>query len=211
MSKLALVSLLCLGTATATATAAHATETAPGATAQDTLFQRAGRPQRDYGWFVAPTSGFTSFDGRIGYTVGLRSAFLVNRGDHTWGFGLAGNVLGTNRSTINDNDVRDVGGYGGAYLQYAFRANSIVHAFADVTAGGGGWCARLYDDGCDQKREFGFIEPTLNLELNVFKWMRISSGVGYRAVIASDGEGAGPSNRGLSGLVARSSLVFGMF
>jgi hypothetical protein len=81
MSKLALVSLLCLGAATVSATAFADTSGPASASAEvpETLFQVSARPQRTIGWYVAPTEGFTSIDGRFGYTVGMRSALVLNR------------------------------------------------------------------------------------------------------------------------------------
>jgi hypothetical protein len=208
MSKLGLVSLLCLGAATLSATARADTIGPASASAgvPETLFQVSGRPQRSIGWYIAPTEGFTSIDGRFGYTVGVRSAVVLNR---TWGFGLAGNLIGTNRTEFKNDEARDVGAYGGAYFQYVLRSTKLVHAFADLNVGGGSFCERLLDDGCTNARDFAFAEPTVNLELNVFKFMRVTAGGGYRAALAEKGPGL--SSRQLSGVVARTSLVFGMF
>jgi hypothetical protein len=173
---------------------------------QETLFQRRNRAPGEIGWYVSPTSGFTSIDGDFAYTAGLRSAVVVNR---TFGYGLAGNLIGTESTQFAKNDVRNIGGYAGAYVQYIVRSNSVVHAFADVTAGLGSWCPTIDDDGCQQRRDFGFLEPTVNVELNVFRWMRVSTGVGYRATLTESGPGYG--SRQLSGVVARSGLIFGMF
>jgi hypothetical protein len=209
MLKLGLVSLLSVGAAFTSATAAAQTVAPAVASsgAPETLFQNSGRPQRSIGWYVAPTEGFTSIDGRFGYTVGLRSALVLNR---TWGFGLAGNLLGTNRtSDSTEDEIRDVGYYGGAYFQYVLGSTRLVHAFADLTAGGGSFCERALDDGCTNRRDFAFAEPTINLEMNVFKFMRVTAGAGYRAALAEKGPGL--DSRQLSGVVARTSLVFGMF
>jgi hypothetical protein len=207
MFKLAASSALSIAliTTAATATAAPAAGEAP-----QTLFHPGDGPEGKIGWYLAPTSGFTSFDGHLGYVAGLRGAVVVNR---TWGFGLAGNVLTNNHTKFSDDRAHNVGGYGGGYVQYTLRSNDVVHAFADMTAGGGFWCSTIIDggdqDGCIDKRRFSFIEPTLNVELNVFKWMRLSTGVGYRAALAEDGPGLDSGQ--LSGVVARTSLVFGMF
>jgi hypothetical protein len=212
MFKIAAASALSLAlVSTATAASADPAAAAPNqAATPQTLFHPGDGPEDKVGWYLAPTSGFTSFDGHLGYVAGLRGAVLVNR---TWGFGLAGNFLTTNHTSFSDDRARNVGGYGGGYVQYILRSNDVVHAFADMTAGGGFWCSSIVDsgdqDGCIDKRRFSFIEPTVNVELNVFKWMRLSTGVGYRAAIAEDGPGLG--SRQLSGVVARSSLVFGMF
>jgi hypothetical protein len=205
MSKLGLVSLLVSALSSGAALNAPAASASPEA--PETLFQTSTRTQRDIGWYAAPTEGLTSIDGRLAYTVGLRSALVLNR---TWGFGLAGNLIGTNRTADSTEDeIRDVGAYGGAYFQYILRSTKLVHAFADMTVGGGSFCERALDDGCTNQRDFAFAEPTLNAEINVFKFMRVTAGGGYRLALAEDGPGL--DSRQLSGLVARTSLVFGMF
>ena len=48
-----------------------------------------------------------------------------------------------------------------------------------------------------------------NLELNVARHVRVATGVGYRFAVAAKGDG--PSSGDLSGIVARTSVVFGSF
>jgi hypothetical protein len=211
MQKLAALSLLCLGAVTSAATARAETFSLDPATAgvPESLFQQGHRPDAQVGWYVAPSHGFTSIDGSRPNMVGVRSALVLNR---TWGFGLAGNLIGNDRNDFGDKETFQFGGYGGAYFQYIFRSNGLVHGFADLTAGGGGWCARTTNqtgkDDCNG-REFAFLEPTLNLEVNIVQNVRVSAGAGYRAAIAEEGEGL--TSRQLSGVVARTSVVIGMF
>jgi hypothetical protein len=53
------------------------------------------------------------------------------------------------------------------------------------------------------------VEPAANLEINLARHVRLSSGVGYRVAFAGSGEG--PSSGDMSSLVVRSSLIFGSF
>ena len=215
MSKNSLVSLLVVATlaASGTAAAAETSYAAPGAVppaaySPETLF--GGAPSAPHiGWYVAPTSGFTSLAGRRGYVAGLRAAVMINQ---RFGFGLAGNLIGTDETLLGDREARDVGGYGGAYVQYVLRSSSVVHAYVDATVGSGGWCAQSFDDGhggdCNVRR-FAFLEPTANLEVNLTNNLRFATGLGYRAAIAE--RGSGLSSADLSGVVARGSLIVGMF
>ena len=201
MLKLALASMLTLASATAFA---QTPEPAP-----HTLIQPA-EPFRYSGWYVAPTAGFTSIDGQLGYLPGLRAALMLNG---KFGVGVAANFMATDQTEIHDgsnsNEVRHVGGYVGAYAQYVFLFDHFVHGYADTTIGSGGWCEQSIGDHC-KVRHFGFVEPTLNLELNLTRHVRLATGVGYRLAIAEK-VAPGQSRHDLAGVVARTSLVIGAF
>jgi hypothetical protein len=197
MFKLAVISLLALAP-----TAAFAQQ----APAPQTLLQPGEAPLHYSGWYVAPTAGFTSVNGDLAYVPGLRGAIMLNQ---RFGAGLAVNFLGTDRTRLRDNDVREVGAYGGFYFQYLFRSSDLVHAYADATVGEGGWCQQSVGDDC-HGRKFWLVEPTLNVELNLTSNVRLATGVGYRFALAEKTE-SGQSRRDLAGFVARTSLIIGVF
>jgi hypothetical protein len=127
-----------------------------------------------------------------------------------FGVGAAANFMATDETEIHDGGaVRHVGGYAGAYAQYVFLSDSLVHGYADATIGSGGWCEQGDDKHCEV-RHFGFVEPTVNLELNLTRHVRLAAGVGYRLAIAEKVAPA-QSRRDLAGVVARTSLVIGAF
>jgi hypothetical protein len=43
---------------------------------------------------------------------------------------------------------------------------------------------------------FLVAQPGVQLEINLFKWMRLSSGISYRATFSSDGRGLSDSDPG---------------
>jgi hypothetical protein len=131
----------------------------PAAPAPQTLVEQS-QPLRMTGWYLAPTAGFTSFNGKLAYLPGLRGAIMLSQ---RFGVGLAANLVGTNDTHLGDNDVREVGAYGGFYFQYVLRSTDLVHAYVDTTLGRGGWCQQSANDDCDG-RQFAFIEPTANFE-----------------------------------------------
>jgi hypothetical protein len=176
----------------------------PAAPAPQTLVEQS-QPLRMTGWYLAPTAGFTSFNGKLAYLPGLRGAIMLSQ---RFGVGLAANLVGTNDTHLGDNDVREVGAYGGFYFQYVLRSTDLVHAYVDTTLGRGGWCQQSANDDCDG-RQFAFIEPTANVELNLARNVRLAAGVGYRGAIAE--KTAGFSRGSMSGVVARTSLVMGVF
>ncbi|MDB4982811.1 MAG: hypothetical protein JWM82_3563 [Myxococcales bacterium] len=157
------------------------------------------------GWFLAPTFGTTGFDGRLSYTPGLRGGIYLNK---RFAVGLTAQGLASSDTTLKENQVRNLGSYGGLLLQYIWHSDQLIHATLESTIGNGRWCASGTTDGCATK-EFLVFEPAANLELNIAKHVRFASGVGYRFAVAGSGEG--PSSRDMSSLVVRSSLIFGSF
>jgi hypothetical protein len=162
------------------------------------------------GWFLAPTFGTTSFGNTLAYMPGLRGGIYLNR---RLAVGLTLNGLGMQETSFSRHEVRNVGTYGGLLLQYIVHSNNIIHVSAEATVGNGQWCSVINDgngasDGC-QGRRFLAFEPVANIELNVAKHLRVATGVGYRFAAAASGDG--PSSREMSGLVARTALVFGSF
>ena len=202
MIKLSIVSVALLAS---TSAFAQAPAPAPAAAPPAETLVGQSEPLRFTGWYLAPTAGFSSFNGRLAYLPGLRGAIMLNR---RLGIGFAGSLVGTDRTRINDDEVRHVGAYGGSYAQFILRSTSLVHAYVDATLGSGSWCEQSVNDECDG-RAFGFFEPTLNVELNIAKNVRLATGVGYRLAIAE--ERAGQSRTSMSGVVVRTSLVLGVF
>lgn len=163
------------------------------------------------GWFVAPTFATTSFASQLGYLPGLRGGIYLNQ---RFAVGITANVLATQDSHVGDHDGRNVGTYGGLLLQYVVHSNQVLHASLESTLASGRWCNTVGDgkgtapDGCSG-RTFLAFEPVANLELNVARHVRVATGVGYRFAVAAKGDG--PSSGDLSGIVARTSVVFGSF
>src|SRR5690349_5411515 len=93
MLKLALASLMTLTSATALAQT-------PAEPAPHTLIQQS-EPFRYSGWYVAPTAGFTSIDGELGYLPGLRAALMLNG---KFGVGVAANFMATDQTYIHEHD-----------------------------------------------------------------------------------------------------------
>src|SRR5450432_452947 len=168
----------------------------------------AGRPEGQplvSGWFVSPTFGTTGWGGTLAYSPGLRGGIYLNR---RLAIGLAVNGLANGDSNLRTNDGRNFGTYGGLLLQYVVQSNRVVHVTFESTIGDGRWCASDQNNDCVGRR-FIVVEPAANLEVNVARHVRFTTGVGYRFAVA--GSGDGPSSREMSSLVVRSGLVFGSF
>jgi hypothetical protein len=164
------------------------------------------------GWFIAPTFTTTSFANSVAYGPGLRAGIYLNR---RLALGITGTALALQESHFGDSRATNVGTYGGLLVQYVVHSNSLVHVNVESTVGSGRWCTEVSDgkdgraDGCSGRNFFAF-EPVANVEVNVSRHMRIDTGIGYRFAIAQ-ASGTGPDGGDMSGLVARTSLVFGSF
>ena len=164
------------------------------------------------GWFIAPTFATTRFAGSLAYGPGLRGGIYLNR---RLSVGATVTALGLQESHFGDSRVTKVGTYGGLLLQYVVQSNRLVHVTLESTLARGRWCNEVSDgengraDGCSG-RNFMAFEPVANVEINVARHLRVDTGVGYRFAVAA-ASGDGPSSGDMSGLVARTALVFGSF
>jgi hypothetical protein len=156
------------------------------------------------GWFLAPSFGTTVVGDRLSYMPGLRGGVYLNK---RFALGLTAQGVANADTDLGDGTVRHLGSYGGLLLQYIWRSDQLLHGTVESTIGNGRWC-QSGGDSCVSK-QFLVFEPAANLEINVAKHVRISSGIGYRLAVAGSGEG--PSGNDLSSLVVRSSLIFGSF
>ncbi len=159
------------------------------------------------GWFLAPTFGTTGFGDRLNYTPGLRGGIYLNK---RFALGVAAQGLASSATTVRDSEVRNFGTYGGLFLQYVWHSDQLIHGTFESTIGNGRWCTAGTgaSDACSNK-DFLVFEPAANIEINVAKHVRFSSGVGYRFAVAGSGEG--PSSRDMSSLIVRTALILGSF
>jgi hypothetical protein len=143
--------------------------------------------------------------------------------NHKLMLGLAGQYLitghkgfGINTETNKQNELKM--GYGGLMIEYTFlhykkvhlTANSIV-GFGAITNGSRG----AYDpetgetwNSQDESGIFAF-HPSVNVEVNVTNWFRVSAGGGYRLIGSSNVKGISDSD--LSAPTANVTLKFGVF
>jgi len=202
--------------APAPATVAAPSAPTPAADAEpQTLAAKASANRRTLlsGWFVAPTFATTSFGGKISASPGMRGGIYLDR---QFAIGMTGSAILNDDTTLKENEVRNVGGYGGLLLQYVLRSTDVVHASVESTVGAGRWCTEVRDtddddggkEGC-VGRNFFVFEPAVNVEVNVAKHVRLTAGGGYRFAVA--GNGAGPSSGQMDGFVGRAGVLFGSF
>jgi hypothetical protein len=205
MSATAFAQTLPSASATATAPASGPTSRAEQGEPETLTAGVSSGGTRISGWFLAPTFGTTGFGGRLNYTPGLRGGIYLNK---RFAVGLTAQGLASSDTTLKENEVRNLGSYGGLLLQYVWHSDQLIHGTLESTIGNGRWCEAGGTSSCSNK---GFLvfEPAATMEINVAKHVRFASGVGYRFAVAGSGEG--PSSRDMSSLVVRTSLIFGTF
>ncbi len=173
----------------------------------------------EHGGWGGLSFGYTQIKGKDTYLMGARGGWLI---DHHFTIGMAG------YGYVSDNEYMDIiegtainiaGGYGGLFLQAAIAPNYPVHVNIPVLIGAGGiaytdqkwWDGNSYDDyGSSIDSDAYFVlEPGLEIEVNLIKFMRLAVGGSYRytsniSMINTDGD----ILRGFNGYF---SLNFGWF
>ena len=104
----------------------------------------------------------------------------------------------------------------GLVSEYVMNSDKPVH-LAFHLFGGAGFTLQYEREGRDHhdhentsdENWFVVAEPGIQVEINLFRWMRFSPGVSYRATFGSDGHGLADSD--LSGVSYNATLKFGRF
>lgn len=169
------------------------------------------------GGYGAINSGFTTIRGKYTHMAGVYGGWYVN---NRFMLGL-GASASTNRLSVPDQfsaftnrDMTWQYGQFGLMTEYVVGSDKPVHLVFQLFSGAGftlqyerdGWHGYDYDDVHDENW-FVVAEPGVQLELNLFKWMRLSPGISYRATFGS--EGLGLKDKDLSALSYRATLKFG--
>ena len=208
-----------------TVTAQNETEkTNPG---MQTIFGKDHQPS--VGWFVGLESAYTQFDERDVWMGGINFGMIL---DHHLSMGLTGRGW-YERDKMFYPQLTDTtgayleGGYGGLLLEYTLFPESVVHLSFPVLIGAGGasyvsekeymeWDDNEWDDNeWDSHHEvldtdvFFVIEPAVNAEVNILRFMRLYAGVGYR--YTSGFQMINTSDNLMNNFTAKVGLKFGKF
>jgi hypothetical protein len=187
-----------------------------------TLFSK-NPGHRATGAYGAISNKFTSIDGHYANMVEVYGGVYIN---HKFLIGLSGAAV-TNDIPVPEQfssvpGVKMSYEYGqvGMMLEYVFWSNRAFH-FSLHSFNGAGFTVQYerhreadntYDNMKDQPDDsnwFFVTEPGVKVEMNVFRWMRFSPGVSYRAAFNS--KAAGLSDEALSGTSLNLTLKFGKF
>ena len=185
-----------------------------------TVFQGDATSVRGYG---AITNKFTTIRGEYANLVGIYGGVFVN---HKFMIGVGGAAL-TNTLDVplqfSADPFRDLNyeyGQFGLVTEYVLGSNKAFHLAFNLFSGAGftlqndrdDWHEDEFDWEDHESRDtnwFFVAEPGVQLEINVFKWMRFSPGVSYRAAFGSNGAGMRDSD--ISNVSYNATLKFGGF
>jgi len=193
------------------------------AKAQDnqTIFKNAGVHRS--GGYLALTNQFTTIDGRFANMPGIYGGWFVNR-KLMIGVGAAATTnylpVPVQESNFPANKMTYQYGQFGLMTEYVVASTKMVHFNFNLLTGSGftlqydrkevddwDWD---FDDRHENDPHFFFVlEPGVQVEFNVLKWMRFSPGISYRRTFGSDKNGL--SDGDLSNISYNVALKFGIF
>lgn len=185
-----------------------------------TLFPSANKSVGGYG---ALTNKFTYIDGHFANLVGAYGGVFVN---HQLMLGVSAQALTNDIRVPFEHSMQPLENlsymYGqvGGIAEYVLFSDKAIHAAFSMFAGAGFTLQYERDDWYDEPDDFDWnehndedwffvAEPGVMIEFNVFKWMRFSPGISYRAAFNSDGRGLG--DNALSNISYNATLKFGRF
>ena len=142
----------------------------------------------DHGGWGGLTFGYTQINGKDTYLMGGRGGWLI---DHRLTIGLAGSAFVSDKEYTNiipDEIVNLAGGYGGFFIEAIIAPNSPVHVAIPLIIGAGGVAYTQdwrqgeynYDVNVYDSDAYFVLEPGLEVEFNLIKFMRFTIGGSYR-------------------------------
>lgn len=174
---------------------------------------------RSSGGYAALTNKFTTIRGDYTNLAGLYGGWYIN---HRMMIGIAG-AASTNNLRVpqqfstdpNQNRTWQYGQFG-LVSEYVMNSDKPIHLAFHLFGGAGftlqyereDWDHNSHNNTTDENW-FVVAEPGVQLEINLFKWMRLSPGVSYRATFGSDGRGLDDSD--LRGVSYNATVKFGRF
>ena len=172
-----------------------------------TLFNNGGR----VGGFGAPIFDYynISGDGNIDVASGGGGALIISD-FFIGGYGVGDiNLI----ETINNDRAEFDLGHGGLWFGFTPLQRFVVHPYASMRLGWGASNISIRDDGrfTSYTDNFTVFSPEVGLEVNVFRWFRISGTVGYQWFNGIDETSNPDLDLDLNSIRAGLTLRFGGF
>lgn len=190
--------------------------------AQDNEVQTVFRGHNvSHGGYGAITNKFTSINGEFANMVGLYGGWFINK-KLMLGFGAAATTsflpVPEQFSQYPGRDVSYEYGQVGFMTEYVVASNKSLHVTFNLLTGSGFTTQYIrypwdeydyYNYNHSDSNWFFVVEPGVQVEVNLLKWMRFSPGVSYRFV--NNSKSPGLSDSALSGASVDLTLKFGKF
>jgi len=188
---------------------------------QQTLFGN----KRGFGGFIGLNSQMADINGQAAYFAGGEVNMVLGRSLNLGvkGMGMLSDI-NSNSTNVNGDLYKLQMAYGGFNIEPVIASNSVLHLTLPVFLGLGGiaetenplWQGDFIngvETDFDQKPHrtdmFLMAEPGINLEMNVFKFMRLAGGVSYKFL--SDTQIPGIERNDIEGFSTNLSLRLGWF
>ena len=141
----------------------------------ETIFSQGGLDLT--GIWGGPINTLTSFNDNFDISNGGYFVFELNKN-----FLIGWTGYGS-ESTLDDGSRAEIGGHD-ILLGYNFGSYKAIHPVAYLLTGGG----KLKIDESQSDQVF-IMQPSIGVEVNVFKWFRVGFDTGYRFVTNVDTQG----------------------
>lgn len=170
------------------------------------------------GGYGAVTNTFTRIRGDFANLSGIYGGWFIN---HRLMLGISGSAVTNNirvplqYSTDPQQQRSYEYGQFGLMAEYVIGSSKPIHLVLQGMGGAGFTLQYLRygshgnGNGTSDENWFIVAEPGVQVEFNLFKWMRFSPGVSYRQTFGSDGRGM--EDKDLSGVSFNATLKFGKF
>ena len=169
------------------------------------------------GGYLAPDFKVGDVHEDISVLAGIKLGFTFN---DKFSIGLAGyNLVNNSNFYTEANELARINlGYGGLSVEYSMFSNKIIHFTIPVVVAAGS--ITLYEDNNNDNYYFNYfdeyesstalvVEPGVNIEVNLFKFLRVDLGASYRLVSGTDLVNL--TDEDLSDLSFNATLKFGIF
>lgn len=182
-----------------------------------TVFKRGVMSSGGYG---AATNQFTTIRGKFANMSGIYGGWFIN---HRFMIGAAGSATTNNirvPQQFSADPLRSLSyeyGQFGLMTEYVVASDKPVHLVFNLFAGAGftlqyernTWHNTSYPENVHDENWFFVAQPGVQVEMNLFKWMRVSPGISYRRSFGS--KALGLDDKDISALSYGATLKFGKF
>ncbi|MEO5564346.1 MAG: hypothetical protein ABIR18_12950 [Chitinophagaceae bacterium] len=172
------------------------------------------------GGYGALTNKFTTIRGKFTNMSGIYGGWFIN---HRFMVGAGASAMTNNLRVpvqYRADPLRDLSyeyGQVGLVTEYVIGSDKPIHLAFSLFSGAGftlqyeryGWHSGNDPEDIRDENWFFVAEPGVQLEVNLFKWMRLSPGISYRKSFGSDGLGL--KDKDISNISYNATLKFGKF
>jgi hypothetical protein len=173
-------------------------------------------PRTHHGGYGGPEMKATTMVGDPAIFVGGQAGWIIDRQLVLGGagYGLASSHSPDAPLLRPEGPSRLQLGYGGFRVGWIVAPKQLVHFTASVLVGGGGVTVVTHDLAADRygshnSAAFFALEPAIDMEVNLARWLRLGVGASYR-YLGNTGQ-PGLQAVDLSGPAAGVALRFGVF